>query len=295
VFCGATVKGPDFRCRHCDVVFGSDPWPGTELVPERIVGRGGVGVVWRARERATGSVVAVKFLGSEDEAWRLRFEREARMLRALDDPGIVRLIGFSTVGPVPRLVLEFVDGKPLSELLPLPPRRALGIVIRVAEAVAAAHRIGIVHRDLKPENVLVGSAGEVKVADFGIARWSGPAAARDAKVTASGFILGTPRFLPPEALDGAPPDPRMDVFSLGFLLRETIDPGKASAAASDLPDPIRAIVSRAMAFDPVERWANAGEMLDPLWLAGQALVGRKEGKGLLAAFLDSIGGKLSGR
>jgi len=241
-----------------------------ELLEE--VGRGGMGTVYRARHRRLDRIVAVKFLPPEAAAspdFERRLEREARALARLDHPNVVAVHDLGREGEASYIVMEYVDGRPLSELLPLPRDRALDVALQVAAALACAHRAGIVHRDVKPENVLVDAGGRVKVADFGIARLLAPG--DEWRVTSADGVLGTPRYMAPEALSGAPPDPRMDVYSLGVLVQETIT-GRPAGSSEALPADVRAIVARATARDPRERYASIEEMARDL-LAAQGGAG----------------------
>ena len=228
-----------------------------ELLDE--IGRGGMGTVWKARHLRLGRTVAVKFLAPELAAqpdFERRLEREARALALLSHPGIVAVHDYGREEGVGYIVMEYVEGAPLSSVIPLPVDRAVVIARRVLEALAYAHRRGVVHRDVKPENILVDAAGAVKVTDFGIARLvSGDA---DPGITAVGRVAGTPRYLAPEALAGAAPDPRMDVYAVGIVLREMVmgpDPGEAA-----MPPALDRIVSRATAARPEDRYPDADEM-----------------------------------
>jgi serine/threonine-protein kinase len=231
---------------------------GLELLDE--IGRGGMGTVYRARDPRLDRIVAVKFLPPElaaSPAFHERLEREARALARLAHPNVVAVHELGREDEAPYIVMEYVEGRPLSELLPLSPERALDVALQVASALAAAHQAGILHRDVKPQNVLVDAAGRVKVADFGIARPLG--SAEGTRLTLAGGVLGTPRYMAPEALAGAPPDPRMDVYSLGVLLHEAIA-GHDAVSSESLPPPVRAIVARATARAPDERYASVEEM-----------------------------------
>jgi eukaryotic-like serine/threonine-protein kinase len=229
-----------------------------ELVDE--IGRGGMGTVWKARHLRLGRMVAVKFLAPELAAqpdFERRLEREARALALLNHPGIVGVHDFGREEGLGYIVMEYVEGRPLSEMIPLPVDRAVVVARQVLEALAYAHRRGVVHRDVKPENILLDAAGAVKVTDFGIARLLGPEA--DAGITAVGRLVGTPRYLAPEALAGAAPDPRMDVFAVGVVLREMVA-GPPGDAAAPVPAALERIVARATAVDPAHRYAGAEEM-----------------------------------
>jgi serine/threonine-protein kinase len=240
-----------------------------ELVDE--IGRGGMGTVWKARHLRLGRTVAVKFLAPELAAqpdFERRLEREARALALLSHPGIVGVHDFGREDGLGYIVMEYVEGAPLSAAIPLPVDRAVVVARQVLEALAYAHRRGVVHRDVKPENILLDATGAVKVTDFGIARLvSGEP---DPGITAVGRVAGTPRYLAPEALAGALPDARMDVFAVGVVLREMVlgsEPA-ASAAAAALPPALDRIATKATAARPEDRYQSADEMARALELFG---------------------------
>ncbi|MCI0571306.1 MAG: serine/threonine protein kinase [Myxococcaceae bacterium] len=225
---------------------------------EEEIGRGGMGRVFRARHVRLGRHVAVKFLPAEhaaDVEARARFEREARALALLAHPGIVAVHDFGEDEGEPYLVMELVEGRPLAELLPLPPERAVRVAVQLCDALTYAHARGVVHRDVTPRNVLMGEDGQVKLADFGIARGASLSA-----VTAPHIAAGTPGYVAPEALTGAAPDPRMDVYAVGALLHAMVmgrPPGPGGVA---LPGPLGAVVRRATAPALSERYASAEAM-----------------------------------
>ena len=227
-----------------------------ELVEE--IGRGGMGTVWKARHLGLDRTVAVKFLAPELAAqpdFERRFAREARSLALLSHPGIVGVHDFVRDEGGSYIVMEYVDGPPLSAAIPLPVEKAVDVARQILDAVAHAHRQGVVHRDIKPENVLLDASGRVKVSDFGIARLLAPGA--DGKLTMTGGLVGTPHYMAPELLGGAAPDPRMDVFSVGVVLREMIA-GRGGFDA--VPPALDRIVGKAVAHDPRQRYASADEM-----------------------------------
>jgi serine/threonine-protein kinase len=230
-----------------------------ELVSE--IGRGGMGTVWKARHLRLGRPVAVKFLAPELAAqpdFERRLEREARALALLSHPAIVAVHDFGRQDGLGYIVMEYVDGKPLSESIPLPADRAVAVAVGILDALAYAHRRGVVHRDIKPENILLDGAGAVKVTDFGIARLVGPEA--EPGITSVGVLAGTPRYLAPEALAGEAPHPRMDIFSAGVVLREMLG-GIGAGAPSP---PLARIIARATEPDPERRYQTAEEMAHEL-------------------------------
>jgi eukaryotic-like serine/threonine-protein kinase len=256
---------------------------------ERIA-TGGMGVVWRATDLRLNRSVAVKVLKHEyadDPQFRTRFETEARNAAALHHPGIAAVFDYSSMpgGPgdagTPYLVMELVDGQPLSTLLAqakdagraLDPAVVRDLLTQAADALAVAHRAGIVHRDMKPANLLVTPERQLKITDFGIAR-----AADDAQITRTGAVMGTPQYLSPEQARGNPSLPASDVYSLGVVGFESLtgrrpfeaDSPVATALAhlqqpvpdlpADLPEDLRTIVRRALAKDPAERYADGAEL-----------------------------------
>ncbi|MFO1078590.1 MAG: serine/threonine-protein kinase [Planctomycetota bacterium] len=252
---------------------------------ERLIAAGGMGEVYFARHEDLGTPVALKLLPppvAEDvAALRERFAREARLQSSIDHPGVVRVFACDVHGDRPYLVLEFVHGRSLRELLregPLPVREAARIAAAVADVLAAAHARGVLHRDIKPENVLRGDDGAVRVLDFGIAR------ARDgeAPVTRTGEIVGTPQYMAPEQLllAGDEVDERCDVHALGVLafelltgqppfqganvfavlkLVESLVPRPVSAQRPEVPAAVDGVVARALAKDREARYASAAE------------------------------------
>jgi hypothetical protein len=229
-----------------------------ELVEE--IGRGGMGSVWKARHLALHRTVAVKFL-SESLAgtpeFARRFEGEAQALARLSHPGIVAVHDFGREGENAFIVMEYVDGRPLSSRLPLPEAEVLPVALQVLDALAYAHAHGVVHRDVKPDNILVEASGRVKVTDFGIARILADDGTRH---TLAGRLLGTPAYMAPEALAGGPPDPRMDVYSMGVVLYEALSGHLPAGDTGPVPGPLGRIVRKAMERDPARRYASAGEM-----------------------------------
>ena len=194
-------------------------------VLEDRVGAGGMGEVWRARDIRLGGIVAVKVLRPEfadDPEFRDRLRLEGRHAALLSHPGVVQVRDYDDgcAGGVPYLVMEYVAGPSLAAVLAaegtLSPRRVLGLVAQAARALACAHAAGIVHRDMKPGNVLV-DRGQVKIADFGIARAVGAA-----PVTGAGLMIGTPAYLSPEQVAGIPATPASDLYSLGVIAYECL-------------------------------------------------------------------------
>ena len=263
--CGTSY--PEGRDRACLVCLVAEPTAsvavgGGAFEIEEEIGRGGMGVVYRGRHRKLDRTVAIKFLASDlpDQAgFEARFEREARALALLSHPNIVAVFDCGREEGESYLVLEYVDGGPLSRLGPQPPRRALEVVSEVLDALRYAHERGIVHRDVKPENILLDASGRVKVADFGIARMVGPDA-RGWTITAEGAAVGTPHYMAPEVLQGAEPDPRMDVYSTGVVLHQLVTGRLPIGDFEPVAGPIGRIVARALAPEPGRRYPSAAEM-----------------------------------
>src|SRR6266571_1827347 len=201
---------------------------GTRLGPYEIlavIGAGGMGEVYRARDTRLDRVVAVKICA---EQFSERFEREARAVAALNHPHICTL---HDVGPN-YLVMEYIDGRPLKG--PMPVAETLRLAIQIADALDAAHRKGIVHRDLKPGNILVTKFG-VKLLDFGLAKMEPDVAALPEQadtLTQEGVITGTLQYMAPEQLEGKKADARADIFAFGAVLYEMVTGRRAFEGSS---------------------------------------------------------------
>ncbi len=201
--------------------------PGTKLGPYEIlapIGSGGMGEVWKARDTRLGRIVAIKKVKEQHSE---RFKQEARSIAALNHQYICQL---HDIGP-DYLVLEYVEGKPLSS--PVPEKEAVRLAIQIASALEAAHKKGIIHRDLKPANIMVTDEGSVKLLDFGLAKLyeqdasisTSPTA--DFPATQAGAVLGTVAYMSPEQAQGQPADARSDIFSFGLVLYEMLSGRRA--------------------------------------------------------------------
>ena len=236
------------------------------------LGRGGMGVVYRARQKSLGREVALKLLAPErekDPQFAERFAREAQALARLDHPHIVTVYDFGQTNGFFYLLMEFVDGVNLRQLLragKLSPEEALAIVPPLCEALQFAHERGIVHRDIKPENLLLTKDGRVKIADFGIAKMLGAEAGATEEKAA-----GTPGYMAPEQF-GAPKlvDSRADIYSLGVVFYEMLTPGELPSGSLQPPSSrargaqidvkIDEIVLRALESSPELRYQTVAEM-----------------------------------
>ncbi len=205
-------------------------FPGLEVLGH--LGTGGMGCVYRVRERDSGRISALKVLPRElaaDPAFVERFEREARTLARLRHPHIVGVHGFGQAGGFCFLLMEFVDGANLRQALQsgrFTPQQALALIPPICEALQAAHAEGVLHRDIKPENLLMDAEGRVKIADFGIAKLlEGPGAssAEEYTLTRTGARIGTPHYMAPEQVETPEQvDHRADIYSLGVVFYELL-------------------------------------------------------------------------
>ena len=223
--------------------------PGVRLGPyqlEALLGEGGMGQVFRARDMRLGRPVAIKVIRSERAQrpdFRIRFQREARATAALNHPHICTLYDVGEQEGASYLVMEYVEGQTLAARLregPLPLDQLLRRATETSQALAAAHERGIIHRDLKPANLMLTQAG-VKVLDFGLAKFTGSEASAMI-ATGAHTLLGTPAYMSPEQTRGEELDPRSDLFSLGCVLYEAAT-GVRPFRGSSLPEILREVVS----------------------------------------------------
>ncbi|WP_422746450.1 protein kinase domain-containing protein [Mycobacterium sp. WMMD1722] len=250
------------------------------------IATGGMSTVYRGLDVRLDRPVALKVMDSRysgDQQFLTRFQREAKAVARLKDPGLVAVydqgLG-SPGGPPAYLVMELVEGGTLRELLrergPMPPHAAAAVLGPVLSGLAVAHRGGLVHRDIKPENVLISDDGEVKIADFGLVR-----AVAEAQITSTSVILGTAAYLSPEQVGTGSAGPRSDVYSVGILAYEILtgttpftgdsalavayqrmdhDVAPPSRMIAGVPPQFDEMVLRATARDPADRFADALEM-----------------------------------
>ena len=289
--------------------------PGTRIGPYEvlsIIGAGGMGEVYRARDTRLGRMVAIKFTRSDTaEATEAKalFEREGRAIAALSHPRICSVHDVGCFASQNYLVMECLDGETLEQRIRrgrLPRDELFSLAIAVAEGLVAAHRAGIVHRDLKPANVMLTRDGP-KLLDFGIAKQTVVAAGAKEQEpetvtspsTVTGRIVGTIPYMAPEQLEGARTDGRTDVFAFGAMLFEMATGQRAFGGAStasqmaailadtrpvasdrrpDIPRSLDRIISTCLARDPDDRWQHAADLLRELqWAAEDAGDGRTAG------------------
>lgn len=255
---------------------------------EAVLGRGGMGVVYRATDSRLGRKVALKVLPPEfgnDPTYRSRFLRESRIAASLDHPGVIPIYEAGDADGQLYIAMRHVEGTDLAALLrtegALAPERALALTGQLAAALDAAHARGLVHRDVKPSNALVVRTSEeaehVYLCDFGVSK----DATADEALTETGGVVGTVRYMPPEVIKGGPATPSSDLYSLGCLLFECLTgeppfsgpsdaaviyghledpPPRVSARRPPLPRALDDVVARALDKDPERRWASGAEL-----------------------------------
>ncbi len=254
---------------------------------DALIATGGMSSVYRGLDLRLDRPVALKVMESRyagDQQFLTRFQREARAVARLKDPGLVAVYDQGIDGQHPFLVMELIEGGTLRELLrergPMPPHAVAAVLAPILGGLAAAHRAGLVHRDIKPENVLISDDGEVKIADFGLVR-----AVAEAKITSTSVILGTAAYLSPEQVGTGDAGPASDVYGVGILAYELLtgttpftgdnaltvayrrmdhDVPPPSAAIAGVPPQFDELVGRATRRRPEDRYADAGAMVAAL-------------------------------
>ena len=270
--------------------------PGTKLGDYEVIGligSGGMGEVYRARDTRLRRDVAIKVLPSSllHDADRLRrFEQEARATAALNHPNILAVHQMGTYNVAPYLVSELLEGATLREHLlrgPMPVRKAIDYSVQTARGLAAAHDKGIVHRDLKPENLFITNDGRAKILDFGLAKLTQRHWALDGSIatatdgTEPGVVMGTVGYMSPEQVSGKPADHRADIFALGAIMYEALtgkrafqkptvaetmtailneDPPTASQFAPTIPPALQKVVHRCLDKNPAQRFQSASDL-----------------------------------
>ncbi len=275
------------RCLEAAAAKEASPPPDTGFSPPRpdtlrglfpqleileLLGRGGMGAVYKARQRGLNRFVALKILPPEISrvpGFAERFAREAQALARLSHPNIVTVIDLGQSGSLYYFLMEFVDGVNLRQMLQsrqLTPRDAVGLMPQICEGLEYAHGEGIIHRDIKPENILLDGKGRVKIADFGLSKLVGPAAP-DVQLTQSSQVMGTLHYIAPEQFEqGKPVDHRADIYALGVVLYEMLA-GELPLGHFELPSAKAAVDSRldevvlhALEKNPTRRYQQVSEL-----------------------------------
>ena len=249
------------------------------------LGRGAMGVVYRAEDPSLDRIVALKTISLRDadedrKAYEKRFLLEAKAAGKLTHPNIVTIFDYGEEEDTAYMAMELLEGEDLRARIrqgDIPPMEAVEIALQVADGLGFAHEFGVVHRDVKPGNIMLLERGAVKIMDFGIARMRHA----DSSKTSTGMVLGTPRYMSPEQISGQPVDQRSDIFSLGTVLYEMLtqtslfagqdvnqiahnvtsaEPMPPSHVHPGLPQMLDFIVARALKKDPSVRYQDAYEM-----------------------------------
>jgi predicted Ser/Thr protein kinase len=250
------------------------------------LGDGGMGMVYRVRDRETNEILALKLLRPEiarDPAMLERFKNEIRLAHRITHKNVCRIYDFNRVEDLAYFTMEYVDGESLRAWLKragkMTPERTIDLARQIAAGLAEAHAQGVIHRDLKPENVMLGRDGLVKLLDFGIARAVGSDSAT------ARTIMGTPEYMAPEQSQGKPVDQRVDLYALGLILYECLTGQRAFSGATPVeialrqlkekpasprkflpatPAHLEALVMRCLEKEPARRFASAAELLRAL-------------------------------
>ncbi len=250
---------------------------GNRYTLDELIAVGGMGEVWKATDKVLGRTVAIKLLSANlatQPGFEERFREEARHTALLSHPNIATVYDYGETDGASWLVMEFVEGEPLSAIIrdegPQSPRRTAMVVGQCAEALQAAHEAGVIHRDVKPANIMVRPDGVVKLTDFGIAR-----ATDAAPMTRTGEVMGTAQYISPEQAMGRPVSPKSDIYSLGVVAHELLtgrrpfDDGSPVATAmahvhkpppelpSSVPPAMAAVIMSCLAKEPDQRPASA--------------------------------------
>lgn len=276
----------------------SEIFPDLEI--QDLIGTGGMGCVFEARQKKLDRVIALKILPRElasDSLFAERFSREARAMARLNHPNVIRVYDYGRARDVCYLVMEHMDGMNLRELLDagrLTPEESLRIFEQVCDGLAFAHREGVVHRDIKPENILFSRDGHVSLADFGLARLAMDSSC-EVSLTQTRQAMGTLNYMAPEQWENPKAvDHRADIYALGILLYELLTgrvprgsfPPASSLAA--VPQPVDDVIHRSLQVAPDQRFASVEEMREALQLAmtGQPSPDVAAGQGTLTNLVN---------
>lgn len=252
---------------------------------EKELGKGGMGVVYKAHELSLNRKVAIKILSkklSSNEEFVKRFKREAQIVAALNHPNIVNILSYGQEHGQQYFAMEYIDGRDLGQILDekklIPIQQALSVAAQVASALGEASERGVIHRDLKPANIMIDEMDRVKVTDFGIAHFE----YADTKLTRTGLYMGTPEYSSPEQVMGEPLDVRSDIYSLGAMLFKMLSgepPVKAESPMAvvakianesvppieqinpSIPKPVCKLIDKMVARDPKQRFQHPNEIL----------------------------------
>jgi serine/threonine protein kinase/DNA-binding NarL/FixJ family response regulator len=251
---------------------------------QETVGRGGMGIVFKAQDLDLDDVVAIKVLSpdweTDDQQLLQRFKREINLNRKIKHPNVARIHDFGMSGDFPFITMEYVPGRDLRTVIqmegPLPQARSISILRQIALGTEAAHKLGIIHRDLKSQNVMLEDSGAVAILDFGLARGK-----TTEQLTLDSVMVGTPHYMSPEQALGRPTDARSDVYSIGVMAYEILTgkvpydgesplviamkhvsepPPEDLRKATNVSPELIAIVYRALAKDPAARFASAADL-----------------------------------
>ncbi len=256
---------------------------GGRYVLEKELGRGGMGVVYLAKDSQLERPVALKFLGNlvdSSEEFRQRFVREARTAAKISHPNIIAIYDISASVGKAYIAMEYIDGPSLHKYLStkggLKPRETINVMVQACSALAAIHEAGITHRDIKPDNILVAKGGLIKLTDFGLAK------ADDSRMTRTGVVMGTPSYMAPEQVLGKDADARSDIYSMGLVIYECLTgetvfmgsdvlqrqleelPDPPSAKVQGVPAELDAVVMKCVAKKPDERYQTVRELIGAL-------------------------------
>lgn len=271
---GGETKATSSRFEPPSISEMSKLFPELEIL--ELIGSGGMGAVYKARQKGLDRLVAIKILPDEvgrDVKFALRFTREARALARLSHPHIVSVHEFGNAEGTYYFLMEYVDGSNLREVMrtgQLRPEQALEIVPHICEALQYAHDQGVVHRDIKPENILIDRGGRVTIADFGLARLLGNES-KEEILTATHQVMGTPRYMAPEQMEGSHRvDHRADIYSLGVVFYEMLTGelplGRFAAPSKKVQIDVRLddVVLRTLEKEPQSRYQRASQVASDL-------------------------------